>query len=162
MLVTALAVVHTWRARWHRRPFVPASLVCWRTTAPSCPRYGGRLGTLSFTRATTHTQEQEISAVGHNRFGFDSRVETETLRSLYLVSPACRSGEGSETSCGRGHRDTLYKGKGVCMLCSCRTVPHIHLLILVLSLPIGDPSPLWADPPPVAQISLFPGPDTTR
>lgn len=31
-------------------------------------------------------QGDQIKTVGHDRFGFDSQVETDVLRSLYLVS----------------------------------------------------------------------------
>lgn len=34
---------------------------------------------------------EEIKKVGHNKFGFDSEMDVDTLRSLYLVSFASRN-----------------------------------------------------------------------
>jgi hypothetical protein len=41
------------------------------------------------THILTHPQAEEIKVVGYERNGFDSRVEVDTLRSLYLVSNVC-------------------------------------------------------------------------
>jgi len=46
--------------------------------------------------ANTH-QSSDIKTVGHERFGFDSQVETDVLRSLYLVS-----------RCAIHHKDSAY------------------------------------------------------
>lgn len=35
---------------------------------------------------TLLTTQAQITEVGYNKFNFDSRVEVDTLRSLYLVS----------------------------------------------------------------------------
>jgi hypothetical protein len=59
--------------------------------------------------ADTADTLQDIKTVGHNRNGFDSVVETDVLRSLYLVSGAVLFGLGSGFT---SSSDSLMSGVG--------------------------------------------------
>ncbi|WWC71492.1 uncharacterized protein I206_105450 [Kwoniella pini CBS 10737] len=59
-------------------------------------------------------QEEKITEVGANRFGFDSRVQVDTLRSLYLTPAFLKEGTKEVDIAGVGHKDygsesTYYK-----------------------------------------------------
>ncbi|WOO77018.1 UDP-glucuronic acid decarboxylase 1 [Vanrija pseudolonga] len=53
---------------------------------------------------STSTSTEKITEVGHNRFGFDSRIEVDTLRSLYLTPSYIKSGDKT-THVGAPHKD---------------------------------------------------------
>ncbi|KAK1927224.1 UDP-glucuronic acid decarboxylase Uxs1p [Papiliotrema laurentii] len=59
------------------------------------------------------SKEQEITSVGHNRFGFDSRVEVDTLRSLYLA-PTNKSSKdfGTESTYDQASNSIQYTTVG--------------------------------------------------
>ncbi|WVF67436.1 hypothetical protein IAT40_002192 [Kwoniella sp. CBS 6097] len=49
--------------------------------------------------------EKTITEVGTNRFGFDSRVNTDVLRSLYLTPAFVKEGDKEKDMTGQGHKD---------------------------------------------------------
>ncbi|WWC63371.1 uncharacterized protein I303_105971 [Kwoniella dejecticola CBS 10117] len=57
-----------------------------------------------FVSSRSRNQEK-ITEVGANRFGFDSRVQVDTLRSLYLTPAFIKEGNKETDIAGVGHKD---------------------------------------------------------
>ncbi|WWC90621.1 uncharacterized protein L201_005557 [Kwoniella dendrophila CBS 6074] len=55
--------------------------------------------------AANQQQDTKIAEVGANRFGFDSRVKVDTLRSLYLTPAFLKEGNKETDLAGQGHKD---------------------------------------------------------
>ncbi|ORX38425.1 hypothetical protein BD324DRAFT_588785 [Kockovaella imperatae] len=73
-------------------------------------------------------KDENIQVVGHERFGFDSRAETKTLRSLYLSPSANKDLDANSQNQEYGSQSTYDKASNTVKYTTLANFPPVRLL----------------------------------